>query len=204
MAGFVVLWIFWGALWSIPAAFAKGLLTLALLLIGWGPLALYLWWKASQSEKGASRHAAALAESGIPVGQGLDHTEDGTGIAIDRPFRLLLLMGPDGHKSYPYVDVREWSARQGAQGFVAGSTIQAVGANARMEREAKKETGLFVTVRDVERPLWRVAMKDASTRARWMEILQQEINEGGVQDARPSPAGATALNGDVAFARGEH
>ena len=181
MGALIVLLIVWGVVISFFGYIVhNGTVLLIMLAIGWGPLALLLWWKSIKAGKGADRHAAALAESGIPQGQGLDHSEGGTGIAIDRPFKLLMLIGPGGHKSYPYADVRGWSARAEKAGYVRGNNIQATGAKIRMEMEAKNATGLFVTVRDIDQPEWRVAMKDAATRARWMEILQQEINEDGV------------------------
>ena len=193
MAGLVILLGFWGLVWTGIAMLGKGLALLVVLLIAWAPMALLLWWRSAKAAKGASRHAAILAESGIPAGQGLDHCEDGTGIAIDRPFGRLVLIGPEGHKSYPYAEVREWSAREERPGFVPNmGSAQAIGMAARAEMDAKKATGLFVKVADIERPLWRVAMKDASTRARWMEILQQAINEGGVRQPGLAAAGASA------------
>ena len=36
-----------------------------------------------------------------------------------------------------------------------------------------------MTVRDIDGPQWRIAMKDNPPRACWMELLKLEINEGG-------------------------
>ena len=55
--------------------------------------------------------------------------------------------------------------------------MQAIEANARAAKQASANTGLFVLVKDVENPRWRIAMKDEGTQARWMEILRQEVNE---------------------------
>ena len=99
----------------------------------------------------------------------------------------LLLAG--SWKTYSFADVRKWRTtlvRPGQAGFVGGnlgSAVAAMGAEANMRRDAKAETGLFVEVRDIERASWRVAMKDERTQARWMEILQQEINEGAGANA---------------------
>ncbi len=57
------------------------------------------------------------------------------------------------------------------------SATAALGANLAAERDAKARTGLFVEVRDVDRPRWRVAMRNEAMQARWREILDQQINE---------------------------
>lgn len=83
-------------------------------------------------------------------------------------------------KTYRYADIRAWDARKETSGKVVGHSMQAIGVAAAMDREAKLNTGLFVTVRDVDHPQWRVSMKIENVRLRWVEILRQEINEGGV------------------------
>lgn len=58
-------------------------------------------------------------------------------------------------KIYLFSDVREWETRNGLG----------------------KNSGLYVSVKDVDHPKWRIEMKDDGIQARWMEILRQEINE---------------------------
>jgi len=58
-------------------------------------------------------------------------------------------------------------------GLAAGTA--ALGANVRAERAAAANTGLFVTVKDVENPKWRIEMRDDGIQARWMEILTQDL-----------------------------
>lgn len=81
----------------------------------------------------------------------------------------------------PFADVREWETRKERAGQFVGvgvrGSLAAVGASAQAEREAKANSGLFVTVKDIESPKWRIAMKDEVIQARWMEILRQEVNE---------------------------
>jgi hypothetical protein len=36
---------------------------------------------------------------------------------------------------------------------------------------------LFVTVRDIDNPVWRISMFEADDRARWSEILRQHVDE---------------------------
>jgi hypothetical protein len=41
----------------------------------------------------------------------------------------------------------------------------------------KRASGLFVRTRDIENPMWRIEMLGRQNQAKWMEILQQSINE---------------------------
>lgn len=39
---------------------------------------------------------------------------------------------------------------------------------------------MFLNMRDVDHPEWRVSMFDSADRARWAEILRQELREVGI------------------------
>lgn len=62
-----------------------------------------------------------------------------------------------------------------ASGF--GTALGAAFLRARMNKQAKidaqQKTGLFITVKDVDHPEWRIAMYDKNDQARWHEILTQ-------------------------------
>ena len=108
--------------------------------------------------------------------------ESGTAIAINPKTRKVLLLVGKVAKSYSYEDIRSWSANQGQRsGGAVGHGLQGVlTAGARNMADANRadqETGLFVKVRDIEHAEWRISMFDGAARARWVEILQQEINE---------------------------
>jgi len=45
------------------------------------------------------------------------------------------------------------------------------------ELEPESLRNLFMTMRDADHPKWRISMFDADDRARWVEILRQEIDE---------------------------
>ena len=44
-------------------------------------------------------------------------------------------------------------------------------------KRAAANSGLFISVRDIENPEWHVKFRDKSILNKWYEILQQEINE---------------------------
>lgn len=109
---------------------------------------------------------------------------DYSGIAIDTKERVLHLRHPNLFKSYPFSEIRSWRYNlstgghirtYGNVGLQAG--MQAVGENIRVERENKKASGFFVTVRDIDNPEWRTGMSSEKEMKRWMEIFAQFVGE---------------------------
>lgn len=180
-----MLWIVffvWAIVVSTMVPFALGFFAkLLTALVAWAPVALFAWYCIARAIGREKLHAAMLGALGIVAGQGLDHSEEGTGIALDRKSKTLGLLCDGGYQLYPFDKIREWVSNEERASGVVGVGVQgaigAAGMNIRAAREAAANTGLFVKVMDVGRPSWRVAMKDKAMRARWMEILQQEINE---------------------------
>jgi len=184
MGAIVVLCVVWGGFWSMFAKFAPSPgLAFGMFVFAWAPGALAAWFFIGRAGRRAQRHADMLRAVGVAPGSGFEHSEGGTGIALNAKERVVALVDGKVHKSYSYEDIREWVAQEERAGQAIGVGLQGVvtagGANIRAAREAAANTGLFVTVRDLERPRWRVAMKDKTTRARWMELLRQEVNERG-------------------------
>lgn len=175
---FYVVAFIWGALLTAGAIGGREVGWISLVL-AWAPLGVLLWFQSKQANKRGAAHDELLAKAGIARGTGFDHTEDGTCIAINRQSKTLVLISRSAAKTYAYADVREWDARSERPGAIVGNSLQAVAMAASLERQAKLNTGFYVTVRDVDHPQWRVAMKAEKQRLRWMEILRQEINEGG-------------------------
>lgn len=155
-----------------------------ILLVGLVPLALMIWSSQKRKAGWGDAHARMLAEAGVPAGGGYEHGEDDSGIAVNRQARTLTLSNAGQWKTYPFAEVRGWKTylvRPGQPGVVAGnlaSNVASIGAEIRAKQDAAADTGLFVEVRDIDHPKWRVAMKDERAQSRWMEILRQEINEG--------------------------
>ena len=130
---------------------------------------------------------------------------DGSGIAVDTTNKQVHLTAIFNKlpvsRTYPFSDVREWDyemagAMTTTPGRVIGGGIQgathnigeALGtglANAMSISNAMENTGLLRKVRDTSFPQWFIKFKsekaqDENTKihlVRWMEILQQNINE---------------------------
>ena len=83
--------------------------------------------------------------------------ERGFGIALNPEARTVWLMEGPMLRSYRYGDIRAW--RDEASGEGPGR--------------------LVVHVRDRERGQWGIRMPDGAERARWMRLLEREINERG-------------------------
>lgn len=146
-------------------------------LMGWAPTVPLVWFSIHRASKREAAHKAMLQEAGVAQGSGFDHAEADTGIAINKQAKTLSLLIGGFHKTYPYSDIREWQATKETPGVVVGGTLAAAGAAAAMAAQAAANTGFFVTVRDVDNPKWRIAMKDVAMQARWMELMRQEVNE---------------------------
>ncbi len=186
MGFLATIFVIWALVFSmfVPAAGSEvgGMAALGVALFAWAPTGLLVWFvfhRAGQREK---LHRAMLKAAGVAPGTGFDHSEDGTGIALSRERRMVVLLADGGYEGYDYEQIRNWTIQEERPGtvvpaFGVANGIVAAGASARMAREAKANTGLFLTVKDLERPQWRVAMREPMVRARWMELLRQEINE---------------------------
>ena len=136
-------------------------------------LYLYLSTKGGSSTSPEAKH----------FGQEAKHVflNKGTGIAVDTVKQVVRLKKDKVTKEYPFTDVREWRANKvtGGEVIAAGgwAGVAAIGQNARVGRENREQTGLFVKVRDIDHPEWRIDMQDQDLQNRWMEILQQTLNE---------------------------
>lgn len=106
----------------------------------------------------------------------------GTGIAVDAERQIVRLKGNRAVKEYPFSDVRGWETNLLSGGELIGNNVAtAYGGifhNIRIQKENKKGSGLFIDVADIGCPRWRIEMLRPDVQRRWMEILQQTINEG--------------------------
>ena len=157
-------------------------LSLFMLIIGFAPLTLLIRSNRARKARWDALHSQMLAAAGVPKGSTHEHSEGDSAIAVNPQARTVTLMAGDVWKTYAFADVRGWSSNLVRAGryLVGGSALggaAALSANASARREAAAESGLFVEVRDIGQPKWRVAMSNAQLQARWMEILRQEINE---------------------------
>lgn len=127
----------------------------------------------------ATAESAAFAKDANYV-----HAYDKTAIALSSAERWVRVSSGAKAKQYSFDDVREWDRvwqtgghLVGYAGSVAGGFAQA-GNNARVNRENRAASGLFVHVRDINHPVWRIAFPTQEALLRWNEILRQFVNEG--------------------------
>ena len=146
--------------------------------IGWFFLLPMLLLTMKEGDDGSEISTAAKT---FAKGAQYAYAGGGTAIAVDTTRKIVRLKdGGWATKEYPFSEIREWRTNLSTGGQVLGYGLhagsQAMGHNARVERENRKASGLFVQVRDIDHPEWRIDMPNEKSQRRWMEILRQTIN----------------------------
>jgi len=151
------------------------------LAIALAPLVLTLHARRVARRDDQALLQAARSAAGVSAEAPYQHVEAGTAIVLNPSARRMALAQGAQAKVYEYADIRSWEARKesagGAVGIGLEGTIAAGSQNIAASKRADQNTGLFLTMRDIENPLWRISMFDAGDRARWSEILRQQVNE---------------------------
>ena len=169
--------------WIFSGGQAHGGYAIFMLVVGFGPLVFTIRRYRGIKSRWEGAYAEMLKSAGIQKGVDYEHWQPNSGIAINRRAKTLSLCETGVWKTYAFADVRNWETISATAGRVPAYTGSLVGQTAALSdvvganRRAAAESGLFVEVRDVERPRWHVMMADRNLQARWMEILRQEINE---------------------------
>ncbi|MCX7557748.1 DUF4755 domain-containing protein [Xanthomonadaceae bacterium JHOS43] len=157
--------------WSFALGFLLGMVSIALIV-----------WGLTAHGKNAQKQQVSFAE-------GFDHIfmSGGTGIAVSASRRIVRLKDASRIKDYQFGDVRSWEAKllTGGMTHVYGgaglsginANAQAMGANIGQAMRNKSESGLFLSVKDIDKPTWRINMLNKTDLDRWMEVLQQFVNE---------------------------
>lgn len=188
----------WAALALAVLPHAIGIvLILQTLAYGFFPPIAMVWLGLKVSRATTEKYAKLRLGAGLAPGVGWEHREGQTWLALNPRDKTMTVMAGSLVRTYAYADIRAWEAvSQAAERFV-GATFQgglaAAGANARANAAAAAQSGFFVTVRDVDHPIWRIAMIAPVTQAKWMEIFRQELNEGGVHLSAPSAVASSNL-----------
>lgn len=151
------------------------------------PAAGFFWWMRHSyrsngvaSTTGGVRADAYQAMCDLPY----HNFADKTGIAIDPKQRLVHLVAGANYKVYGFDDIRKWTTNMSAGGFHHGGGLAAIAANAATARQNAESSGLFIEVRDIEFPLWKIRLPTNTVNkyemelARWMEILRQHLSDG--------------------------
>ena len=178
------LWILaagWGALLSAFFLDAKSgsmgfMGSLFLLAVAWGPLTALTLFMVRRRDNRDAGYRAMTEAVGYNGQNGYEHREEASGIVLNREKQVLGLWEGRTWKAYAFEAVREWQTSKETPGVIVGGGLAGLGAALGAAQQAKAHSGLFVSVRDVDHPVWRIGMQSAKDQARWMEILRQEIN----------------------------
>lgn len=133
---------------------------------------------------GSSKHVLpAEVVNAFTQGAKYSHMEGHTGIALVPDERVIRLKNGPFIKQYTFADVRAWRVNSQSGGGIINtstnlaSSVAAASANSRIRRENQQASGLFVQMRDIDMPEWRIDMPSQQQQARWMEIMRQLIND---------------------------
>ena len=120
------------------------------------------------------------------------HHASKTGIALDDQTRVIHLLEGKISKSYSYDDVRSWNTNIQTGGVVYGGGVAGALGTIGAGMDNANNTGLFITVKDVDHPEWRIRLCKPNHRdirkihAKWMEILKQTINLDKPTELQPA------------------
>lgn len=136
---------------------------------------------------GAVQASGASSNTSTTEGFGAGFTYsfecNNSGIALSTDRQVVKLKEKKNIKEYAFVDIREWECNLASGGdivYTGGSFsggMAVVGENMRNKKRNVAASGLFVTVRDIDNPVWRIEMMDKKSQQRWMEIMRQCLNE---------------------------
>ncbi len=117
------------------------------------------------------------------IGEKFDyyHEHAGTAIGVKKEKSEIYLKNGRDEKIYSFSDIRKWESNIQSNDTYRGYGMAGIAASASAASQNKKNTGLFINVKDVDHPMWTVRFKIDSkidqNMSKWMEILQQYINE---------------------------
>lgn len=151
----------WSVLYIIGCFFA---------LIGqW--FVLFLWLLTRPAKLATLSHDIDVLLPSAPAN--FRHAWLGTAIAVDPHARKVAMISRGVSKVYSFDDVRRyrWSIQRG--GYVPGGGFEAAMANRRNNGEKRRNTGMFLEMRDIDHPSWQILFHRESDLKRWFEILSQ-------------------------------
>jgi|GEM_PF-1828514 len=178
-----------GAFGALADKGGGGIFLLAL-AVGWAPVGvMFSMGRAKKANRKRLRDEVAL-QAGVAVNSQLFHWEWESGLALNEQQGTLTVAAGGHIKTYPFADVREWAVRSERAGQIVpmggglAGGIAAGAANVGAAGQAAANTGLFISVKDINHPTWRIAMQSKAKRDSWFEILTQALNEGGTRGAK--------------------
>lgn len=176
-------WV-WRGLWVLFNAYETG----ALACFVKAAIPGVILWFLIKAEKAKKRRMTDnfASQAGVQTDSRFIHWEDQSGIAVKPETKQVCLSVGKKLKTYAYKDIRGWKVNQASGGAVVpmaggmANSVAAVAMSAGADARNNAISGLFLQVRDIDNPEWRVAMSNRAMQNRWFEILTQEINEGGI------------------------
>lgn len=96
-----------------------------------------------------------------------------TGIVIDKNHEKVLLVEGEKSQVFNISQIRSYEKKKCDIYIPTVNGINANIARCKAYADARRQTGLFITVSDVEHPVWRISMQDENDQQRWYEILTQ-------------------------------
>lgn len=165
-----------GLLFAFILPYPLQIIRAPLALVG---LALIVWGIIARSKSSTNTSTAEGFGSGFTYA----FESNKTGIALSTDRKIVKLKDLKLTKEYPFSDIREWKTNiaSGGEIFFAGGSFSAgmaaLGENRRNRKRNIADSGFFITVRDIDNPVWRIEMLDEKSQQRWMEIMRQCINE---------------------------
>jgi hypothetical protein len=172
----------------IPAALAAfvGVLLLAIGMFGGGalvfiagvvllvPMAILLYLERLYNTLGRDRFEQVASEFGATQ----RWWGERTGIALSSKNSKVVLASDGTLKTYDFSDIRAWRSSLDTSFVVAGTGAAAAGAQVGMGLRRMANTGVFVTVKDIDHPEWHVRIRKNLELNRWYELMTQVVNEG--------------------------
>jgi hypothetical protein len=144
----------------------SGKLTSTILMVGFGGALLYFSTVKSKLDDGAK------AFMKLPFVEKADfkHAFVNSAIAISKSERKVLMANEKLVKEYPFDAIKSWKYESNPALSVADKIQHGM------------SFGFFVTVKDIDHPVWRIAFNQNDPKStfemqRWMEIFDQFVNE---------------------------
>lgn len=142
---------------------------------------------------GITKRPNTSTSDGFGEGYSYSYATKNTGIALSRERQTVKLKNGKNAKEYVFADVRGWETNLqtggetvylpgggGAFSPAFSNSMAVAGMNHRNKKANREASGLFIKVRDIDNPIWRIDMLDKREQNRWMEILTQCINESHI------------------------
>ena len=147
---------------------AEGIAITIMAVVPMALLALSLWLL---GRRGRSQFMSAARG----VDPRFTHFHDASGIAVDAKNRRLILADKNRMRTYSFDDVREHKCAWQTGGHSNKSGIGNLIRDAKNELDNREASGVFVWVKDIDHPEWRIGFRSKKKAQRWHEILQQAL-----------------------------